>query len=100
MVPFRAVQCLLVIAGAVSTIHCVAMPSNTAAGLRRPNQRYHDWPPQVADSVYDSSWPGFVEKTTRWSTYAAPTFNGVFLPRSEKDLAIGVNRINPVVSWN
>lgn len=55
---------------------------------RQPN---YTWPSQVADQAHDPSWPQFVEKTTRWSTYEPPSFNEVFIPEDEEDLSIGVS---------
>lgn len=100
MVTFRAIRCLLLLADAFSTVHGAAVPLNTAASLQRLNRRYDDWPSQVAESVHNSSWPDFVNQTTRWSTYAAPTFNVVFVPQSEEDLAVGVSSIYTAFTAN
>lgn len=65
-----------------------------ATPYRRLFERQDDqiWPSEVADQAYDSSWSEFVNKTTRWSTYEAPSFNEVFIPETEEDLSIGVSR--------
>ncbi|KAH7134408.1 hypothetical protein EDB81DRAFT_903352 [Dactylonectria macrodidyma] len=52
------------------------------------------WPIQIAHLAFDSSWPGFVNKTTRWSTFEAPTFNEVFLPETIKDLSLGLQYLS------
>ena len=49
------------------------------------------WPSAVAGEFYDSSWANFAQATERWSTYEAPSFNEVFLPKTEQDIAIGVS---------
>ena len=54
-------------------------------------QSNYTWPSEVADQAYGPSWSQFVNKTTRWSTYEAPSFNEVFLPETEEDLSIGVS---------
>ena len=97
MIAFRAVQCLLVLADAVLVVHSAAVHLGTAAGLQSLTKRYNDWPSQVAESVFNSSWPEFAKKTTRWSTYAAPTFNTVFIPACGEDLAAGVKWMNLAV---
>ncbi|KAK0665929.1 hypothetical protein QBC41DRAFT_349178 [Cercophora samala] len=48
------------------------------------------WPVSIGDSVFDSSWPSFGEKTLRWSAFMAPSFNRVFLPETEKVLSDGL----------
>ncbi|KAI0020110.1 hypothetical protein F4780DRAFT_792212 [Xylariomycetidae sp. FL0641] len=54
-------------------------------------ERHHpSWPSTIKRMVHGSDWPEFVNKTTRWSTYQAPTFNEVFLPETENDLSIGL----------
>lgn len=52
------------------------------------------WPIDVAGLAHDKTWPDFTEKTTRWSSYEAPTFNQVFLPETEEDLSIGVSKMS------
>lgn len=52
------------------------------------------WPTDVADLAHDQTWPDFTDKTSRWSSYEAPTFDQVFLPESEEDLSLGVSRLS------
>ncbi|KAL9017077.1 MAG: hypothetical protein Q9185_005588 [Variospora sp. 1 TL-2023] len=52
------------------------------------------WPSGVADQAHDSSWSEFVNKTTRWSTYEAPSFNEVFIPETVEDLSIGLQYLS------
>lgn len=59
--------------------------------------RQYNWPSQVSDLAHDASWPQFVNKTTRWSTYEPPSFNEVFLPETEEDLALGVSYACPCI---
>lgn len=56
--------------------------------------RQYNWPSQVSDLAHDASWPQFVNKTTRWSTYEPPSFNEVFLPETEEDLALGLQYLS------
>ena len=67
--------------------------TTTATPYRRqyePQPNY-TWPSEIADQAHDPSWPQFVDKTTRWSTYEPPSFNDVFLPKTKEDLGIGVS---------
>ncbi|KAK2014653.1 FAD-binding domain-containing protein [Colletotrichum eremochloae] len=58
------------------------------------------WPSEVSGLVYDKTWAGFGEKTTRWSSYKAPTFNEVFLPQTEEELSIGLEHMSSNnMSW-
>jgi hypothetical protein len=57
------------------------------------------WPRSLAGSVHSSSWPEFAHKTSRWSTFEAPTFNLVFLPETEADLSLGVCTHEPPSRW-
>ncbi|KAI1770585.1 hypothetical protein F4818DRAFT_446201 [Hypoxylon cercidicola] len=50
------------------------------------------WPPSEAAQAHGPSWLQFANATMRWSTYAAPTFNEVFIPRREEDLSAGAIR--------
>ncbi|KAL8996038.1 MAG: hypothetical protein Q9169_004350 [Polycauliona sp. 2 TL-2023] len=100
MVSFSVIQYLLVFADTFSLVQSAAVPFYTAAGSGHLSKRYNEWPLQIAESVINSSWPGFEEKITRWSTFAAPTFNAVFIPQCEADLAVGVNNINLPSPWN
>jgi hypothetical protein len=49
------------------------------------------WPLSISQEVHEPSWPLFASATARWSTYAHPTFNEVFIPQTEHDLAVGVS---------
>ncbi|KAL8686689.1 MAG: hypothetical protein Q9218_006936 [Villophora microphyllina] len=57
-------------------------------------QANYTWPSEVAGQAYGPSWPQFVNKTTRWSTYEPPSFNEVFLPKTEEDVAIGLQYLS------
>ncbi|KAE8370460.1 FAD-binding domain-containing protein [Aspergillus caelatus] len=61
-----------------------ATPSQTS------NKHGSVWPEAINDLVYGPSWPNFVNKTQRWSTYDAPTFDLVFLPETEEELSQGL----------
>ncbi|PHH87957.1 hypothetical protein CDD83_8171 [Cordyceps sp. RAO-2017] len=52
------------------------------------------WPGSIANEVNGPSWPQFANATQRWSTYAAPTFNEVFIPRTEADLSTGLKYLS------
>ncbi|KAI0882904.1 uncharacterized protein GGS22DRAFT_195620 [Annulohypoxylon maeteangense] len=52
------------------------------------------WPPSEAGQVHGPSWLQFANATTRWSTYAAPTINEVFIPQSEDDLSAGLRYLS------
>lgn len=51
------------------------------------------WPTTISSQIHSESWPDFANKTQRWSSYKAPTFDEVFLPKDEHDLALGVSTI-------
>ncbi|CAG8198446.1 unnamed protein product [Penicillium salamii] len=48
------------------------------------------WPTTISSQIHSESWPDFANKTQRWSSYKAPTFDEVFLPKDEHDLALGL----------
>lgn len=78
---------------AVSAAFLFASTATATPFTRRyGRQSNYTWPSEVADQAYGPSWPQFVNKTTRWSTYEPPSFNEVFLPETEEDLSIGVSR--------
>ena len=80
---------LLALLSTVSAVSSAATPAHWAGfGRQQPG-----WPTSVADSVHNSTWSSFAEKTQRWSAYRAPTFDLVFLPESEADLSDGVSHI-------
>lgn len=58
---------------------------------KAPGRRDTGWPAALCGEVHDSSWANFSEATKRWSSYEAPTFNSVFLPKTERDLSLGVS---------
>ncbi|EFW13275.1 hypothetical protein D8B26_004003 [Coccidioides posadasii str. Silveira] len=49
------------------------------------------WPLEIVESIHSPSWPEFISTTTRWSNYHAPTFDWAFVPKSEKELSVGLN---------
>ncbi|KAK9414375.1 putative FAD-binding PCMH-type domain-containing protein [Seiridium unicorne] len=58
------------------------------------------WPQQVTAEVHNTTWTDFTEKTERWSTYKAPTFDQVFLPQTEEDLSLGLEYMSSKnMSW-
>ncbi|KAI1879130.1 hypothetical protein JX265_003307 [Neoarthrinium moseri] len=71
-------------------------PTTVATPYSRNHRRRDEyvWPTEVADQAHDSSWPDFVNKTTRWSTYEPPSFNEVFLPENVEDLSIGLKYLS------
>ncbi|KAJ8132605.1 hypothetical protein O1611_g1019 [Lasiodiplodia mahajangana] len=48
------------------------------------------WLLSISPEVHELSWPLFTNATARWSTYAHPTFDEVFIPQTEHDLAVGI----------
>ncbi|KAH7304071.1 hypothetical protein B0I35DRAFT_363902 [Stachybotrys elegans] len=54
------------------------------------------WPSSIACQVHGPEWPQFVNATTRWSTYSAPTFDEIFLPRTGEDLAVGLQYLSSI----
>ncbi|KAI1496064.1 hypothetical protein F5X99DRAFT_425229 [Biscogniauxia marginata] len=83
MSSFRLIKFLPLLVGLIGST--TATPY--AVNLRRQNAT---WPSEIADEAHGPDWPEFVNKTTRWSTYEAPTFNEVFLPETEDDLSLGL----------
>lgn len=45
-------------------------------------------------SIITPDSPEWVDDTTRWSTWSAPTFSVAFLPAEEKDVSVGVSGLN------
>lgn len=71
--------------------------SSTPFTLRGYHPSKHDgtvWPTKLAGEAHDQTWSNFTAKTSRWSSFEAPTFNEVFLPVNEKDLSLGVSRLS------
>ncbi|RYP53660.1 hypothetical protein DL769_010481 [Monosporascus sp. CRB-8-3] len=81
----RVVQPLLLISPTIVAVSG-AVGSLARVGYIRQEP---EWPPEIAGSVHDASWPDFVSETTRSSSYESPTFDFVFLPDVEEDLSIG-----------
>jgi fumiquinazoline A oxidase len=77
---------LLALALSVHGVSSIAVPVESA----NINHQEPEWPQELDSSFHDSSWPGFVEQTSRWSSYRAPSFDGVFIPTSPEELAEGV----------
>ncbi|KAK5628284.1 hypothetical protein RRF57_003999 [Xylaria bambusicola] len=46
-------------------------------------------PAEIAYRFHSPDWSEWNAYATRWSTYAAPSFDYVFLPETERDLSIG-----------
>lgn len=57
----------------------------------------YGWPSSLANEAYGPSWTQFANATQRWSTYAAPTFNEVFIPQTEEDLSAGVSSTRDIL---
>lgn len=41
--------------------------------------------------IHTSSWPQWAEETQRWSTYSAPTFDLIFIPKDEQEISAAVS---------
>lgn len=68
-----------------------ALP-NSLDALRSAGLKYRSTvPSNLADNFLDATSPAFTSKSARWSTFEAPTFDGVFIPTSEEELAEGVS---------
>jgi hypothetical protein len=91
MVATRLVHALLGAASFISTVSSAAVDNDLVYSQGA-------WPASIADDAHDRSWPEFVNKTERWTTYSAPTFNEVFLPDNERELSMGVSNIVPYSS--
>ncbi|KAK2879439.1 hypothetical protein FQN49_000874 [Arthroderma sp. PD_2] len=77
MVVFKIAQHVLALSLAISFVSGASVSQNI------------EWPRDIAGSIHTPEWPGFMNKTTRWSTHRAPSFDWVFIPKSEKHLSIG-----------
>jgi len=42
-------------------------------------------------AIYSPSWPMWVNETTRWSTFSAPTFDLLFIPKDEHEISKAVS---------
>jgi hypothetical protein len=86
------VRALLGAASFISTVSGVAIDSDLVF------KRQDVWPSSIANDVHDRSWPEFANKTQRWTTYSAPTFNEIFIPQNERELSMGVSISSLAVS--
>ena len=82
---FQFLHVLLAASSLVPTVLGAAIDTDLVFG------RQDTWPASLAGEAHDQSWPEFSQKTQRWSTFSAPTFNEVFIPQNENDLVRGVN---------
>lgn len=89
MVSPRFLRALIALSPVIGAVSGAATPFDSLEFRR--NQ--HGWPQAVAPDVHNSSWPDFAAATLRWSSYDAPTFDLVFLPKTEQELSIGVSRL-------
>lgn len=81
----------------LAIIQTVSSTPLTFGGLHPRNKSQPNgtvWPTSLASQAHDVSWPNFAGKTSRWSSFEAPTFNEVFLPANEKDLSLGVSTLS------
>lgn len=70
---------------------CALSGLATASPLDLAPREKSVWPSAIAAEAHGPSWPQFAAATERWSTYEPPSFNEVFLPRTEEDLSKGVS---------
>lgn len=89
---FQALSAFLAIIPTVSTT-----PLIFGGNYYTPKRDGEIWPASVAGEAHDTTWPNFTAKTSRWSSFEAPTFNEVFLPRNENDLSLGVSKLSFVL---
>ena len=98
MVRFTIPQAVTALLAAVQTVSSTPF---TVGGLDQRSASPSNssvWPSALNGQVYGESWPEFSNKTKRWSSYRAPTFDEVFLPENENDLSLGVSYFAPVLS--
>ncbi|KAI0526009.1 hypothetical protein F5B22DRAFT_642166 [Xylaria bambusicola] len=69
-----------------TSLWCVLSPS-TGIPLITP-------PAEIAYQFHSPNWSEWDVYATRWSTYAAPSFDYVFLPETERDLSIGLEYLS------
>lgn len=100
----RYMRALLALSTLVVTVSSAATPYRRAQELPRQD----GWPSEVSSDVVGSSDPTFATLSARWSSYKAPTFTQVFVPKDEDDLASGVRKTfffffyevyNPLLKW-
>ncbi|KAK1854563.1 hypothetical protein CCHR01_02839 [Colletotrichum chrysophilum] len=65
-----------------------------ALGSPKSTRTIEPWPEEISHLAFNESWPQFVAKTTRWSTFEAPTFNEVFLPETIEQLSQGLGYLS------
>ncbi|KAI8172107.1 FAD binding domain containing protein [Colletotrichum sp. SAR 10_86] len=65
-----------------------------ALGSSKSTRTIEPWPEEISHLAFNESWPQFVEKTTRWSTFEAPTFDEVFLPETIEQLSQGLGYLS------
>ncbi|CAP65902.1 uncharacterized protein PODANS_5_11050 [Podospora anserina S mat+] len=82
----NVVRSLVSLLWAASPVISGALPVHWAGFERQET----GWPTSIDDSVFNSSWPSFGEKSQRWNAYMAPSFNQVFLPETEQVLSEGL----------
>lgn len=85
---FRALLAFLAI------IQTVSSTPSRFGGYYPPKRHGEVWPTTLAGEAHDQTWSNFTAKTSRWSSFEAPTFNEVFLPANEKDLSLGVSTLS------
>ncbi|MCJ1269497.1 hypothetical protein MMC22_009389 [Lobaria immixta] len=81
----------------LAIIQTVSSTPLTFGGLHPRNNSQPDdtvWPTDLSGLAHGESWPNFAEKTKRWSSYEAPTFNEVFLPVTEEELSLGLQYLS------
>jgi hypothetical protein len=97
MVRFAILRALSVLLATIQTVS--STPLSTKYLSRADTSSYNDplWPSTLNGQIYGTSWPEFANKTERWSSYKAPTFDEVFLPENESDLSLGVSSFLPLL---
>ncbi|CAG8888090.1 unnamed protein product [Penicillium egyptiacum] len=100
MVRFAILRALSALLATVQTV--LSTPLSTKYLSRADTSSYNDavWPSTLNGQIYGTSWPEFANKTERWSSYKAPTFDEVFLPENENDLSLGLEFMSSKnMSW-
>ncbi|KAI1103735.1 FAD binding domain-containing protein [Jackrogersella minutella] len=72
-------------------ITSLAAPTDTRINRIRELQKREDVTGLAnvvpAVDVHTPSWPQWVNETTRWSSYSAPTFDLIFIPNNEQEIS-------------
>ncbi|KAJ6180060.1 hypothetical protein N7519_010521 [Penicillium mononematosum] len=100
MVRLAILRALSVLLATIQTVS--STPLSTKYLSRADTSSYNDpvWPSALNGQIYGTSWPEFANKTERWSSYKAPTFDEVFLPENENDLSLGLEFMSSKnMSW-